>query len=114
MKLSLRPFSLALFAVLSLGLGACATPSEGASEPSVAQEAEIGTPSLIGVYRPAGADDDQFFDKVTVTKSGEKLTLILDEFGNERTLTLSKTSSGAFVFTTGDLDGDCDDPGCAF
>ena len=118
MKLALLPLSVAAFALsLSLVTG-CATPTdEGTSPPPGAgaetpsTEDEVRSTDLAGTYK-ANTDDDgwDFGSSVKVTRAGTKLTIDLDGTKYD----LAKTRSGAYVFTSDEINGECDDPGCSF
>ena len=119
MKLALLPLSVAALALSFSMLTGCAAPSDeangaGAGAPSAeapTAEDEVRSTDLAGTYK-ANTDDDSwdFGDTVKVTRSGTKLTIDLD--GTK--YPLSKTRSGAYVFSSGEIYGECDDPGCSY
>lgn len=87
--------------------GADVAVDEGAS-PSA--EDEVRSTDLAGEYAPVTEDDDGYFESISVKRSGTKLSITIDGDVYD----LQRTRSGAYVFTSGDLDGECDDPGCSY
>ena len=108
MKLAILPLSVAALAVSFSLITGCATPTdEGASPPPSGAEApstedEVRSTDLAGTYK-ANTDDD-------VWDFGSKLAIDLDGTKYD----LAKTRSGAYVFTSDEINGECDDPGCSF
>lgn len=116
MKLALLPLSVAALALsFSLVVGCAAPTDEGSTPPNGAAaptaEDEVRSTDLAGSYK-ANTDDDgwQFGTTVKVTRAGTKLTIDLDGTKYD----LAKTRSGAYVFTSDELNGECDDPGCNY
>ena len=116
MKLSMLPLSCAL--LLSLAAAGCSAQSDDASAPppgdTPTAEDEVRSTDLAGTYRAATEEDDGWFSGLEVKRSGTKLTITID--GD--TYELNRTRSGAYVFTSGDLNDGvtpvCDDPGCSY
>jgi hypothetical protein len=99
---------LALSASLFLFTTACSEST--ADEPTPGADVEdVTSTSIAGTYEE-GPNESSNFQNVEVKKVGSKLTIVID--GDS--FPLSRTPSGAFVFTSGDIDGECDDPGCSF
>jgi hypothetical protein len=119
MKLALLPLSVAALAVSFSLLTGCAAPTDEGSAPppsgaatgTVSTEDEVRSSDLAGTYK-ANTDDDSydFGDTVKVTRSGTKLTVDLD---GEK-YALGRTRSGAYVFSSGEINGECDNPGCSY
>lgn len=101
------------FALVACGGGDASTSSAPAAEP-VMDENDLRSPSFSGTYAASTSDDDQYLSEVKVEQRGSKLVLHLDAYGEKHDLELTKTRSGAYVFTTGELNGECDDPGCSY
>jgi hypothetical protein len=99
--------SLALSASLFLFVAACTESTADAPAPAADVE-DVTSAPLTGVYEDLANESD--LSNVEVKKVGAKLTIVID--GDS--FPLSRTPSGAFVFTSGDIDGECDDPGCSF
>jgi len=89
-----------------LGLVATACAGEAASDTASVAE-DVTSRSLVGAYETAEVGD---LEAVKIAKVGTRLEIEIDG----TTFPLSRAPSGAFVFTSGDLDGECDDPGCSF
>lgn len=102
-----------MLAALSLSAAAC-TAETSSTEPAAVDESELRSPSLTGSYSPNGADDNEGVSAVRVDKVGAKLVLHIDEYGEDHAYDLTKTRSGAYVFTSGEFSGECDDPGCHY
>jgi hypothetical protein len=101
---------------LSFALAAC-SGSESSDVPApegVVDENELRSPSFSGTYAANGADDGDGISGVKVEQRGPKLVITLDEYGTPFTYDLTKTRSGAYVFTSGEISGECDDPGCNY
>jgi hypothetical protein len=118
MKLALLPLSFAALAVSFSLLVGCAAPTDegstpppGAASETPTAEDEVRSTDLAGTYK-ANTDDDgwQFGSTVKVTRAGTKLTIDLDGTKYD----LAKTRSGAYVFTSDEINGECDDPGCNY
>lgn len=101
---------IAMGCTLALGLGGCASHTDDASEVAATDEDALTAKDYAGKYRAENEDDAQFFENVRVRRVGTKLLLDLDDVTYE----LAHVKSGAYVFSSGDLSGDCDDPGCAY
>src|SRR5687767_1542550 len=114
MKLALLPLSVAALALSFSMLTGCAAPSdEGAAPaPSGAEtptaEDEVRSTDLAGTYKPNTDDDSFFTQSIKVARSGTKLAITI----HGETYDLSRTRSGAYVFSSGEISGECDDPGC--
>jgi hypothetical protein len=109
MKLALLPLSVAALAVSFSLLTGCAAPSEE-SAPTESTEDELRSTDLAGTYEPNTDDDSFFTQSLSVTRVGTKLQIAIhgDKYD------LSRTRSGAYVFTSGEIFGECDDPGCNY
>lgn len=122
--LGCRPMktSKAVGGLLGIGLACALVACGGSDAPSstapapdaVMDENDLRSPSFSGGYAANTSDDDQYLSDVKVEQRGSKLVLRLDAYGQKHDLDLTKTRSGAYVFTTGDIDGECDDPGCSY
>jgi hypothetical protein len=101
---------------LSLALAACggSGSSDVPAPEAVVDENELRTPSFSGAYSANSEGDSESLSAVKVEQRGPKLVLTLDEYGAIFTYDLTKTRSGAYVFTSGEIDGECDDPGCNY
>jgi hypothetical protein len=113
MKLSFIALGVALAASLALtgcsGSEASSDPNAAAAPPPVTED-EASSTDLAGTYRAATEEDDGWFGALKVKRSGSKLSIDIDGQVYE----LNRTRSGSYVFTSGDLDGECDDPGCSY
>jgi hypothetical protein len=116
MKLALLPLSVAALLLSSSLLIGCAAPSDDGSSPSPSAEGtestedELRSTDLAGTYKPNTDGDSYFTRSLSVTRSGTKLQITIhgDKYD------LSRTRSGAYVFTSGEISGQCDDPGCHY
>src|SRR5262245_43830246 len=96
------------FALVSTAVGCGADdppPTGGATEVD-----DVTATNFAGTYEAASPADDQFFGTVKIEKRGARLFLLLDR----ETHALSRTPSGAFVFSheEGVLTNPCDNPNC--
>lgn len=118
MKISMKTAGGLLGIGLACALVACSggdasTSSAPAPEP-VMDESDLRAPSFSGTYAASTSDDDSHVYDVRIEQRGNKLVIHFGADGNDHHLDLTKTRSGAYVFTTGDLNGECDDPGCGY
>lgn len=112
-KQSLALVACFAFAPTFIACGAASPSSNDDVEDVVSAEDELQDGvSLRGKYEPTAAGDDTEFDELAVSASGKKLSITLSGLNEKRVYGLSRTSSGAYVFTSGELDGECDNPGC--
>lgn len=84
-----------------------------AAAPETKGKPAPGTPTsdLAGSYAPATDDDGATFSKIEVVQGdGGALAIELD---GER-YALTKTKSGAYLFDSGEISGECDNPGCSY
>ncbi len=70
-------------------------------------------PALLGKFLPATKTDGAEFGEVNVTDPGGTAFINLTGSNQKLSYELTRASSGAFVFTSGDLGGACDSPGCS-
>ncbi|MBS2012879.1 MAG: hypothetical protein JST00_08335 [Deltaproteobacteria bacterium] len=118
MKTSSKKAAGLLAIALSFSLPACsggdAMTSTAPSPDAVMDENDLRSPSFSGAYAASTSDDDQYVYDVKVEQRGSKLVIRFDADGRSHDLDLTKTRSGAYVFSTGDLNGECDAPGCYY
>jgi hypothetical protein len=107
--------STALVTLLAFG---CSTQTEmPENEEIISVDEALSASAFVGHYDPSGGSDWYDFENVEIVRSGRKLKIKIDYDsywidGIEEEL--SRTESGAYVFTTGYLGGECDDEGCSY
>lgn len=118
MKISMKAVGGLLGIGLSCALVACSGSDASTSAPAAAEpvmdENDLRSPSFSGTYAANTSDDDQGVYDLKVEQRGSKLVIHFGADGNDHNLDLTKTRSGAYVFTTGDINGECDNPGCGY
>ncbi len=77
-------------------------------------EAEVKAATFVGVYAREPNPEIDDVAAVSIAQKGNKLVIEVDLYGEKTEYDLSRTPSGAYVFTTGEIDGECDDPGCTY
>lgn len=98
---------IAAFAFLTLIVSAatgCAQSGSPEQDLGTADQASTSSAAFAGTY-----DGDHF---ATVKAEGSKLSVTIDR--ERESYELSPVRPGVYVFTSGDLSGECDNPGCGW
>jgi hypothetical protein len=96
---------------VSLTLAGCSGESQSSDvAPAPSAEEEVRSTDLAGEYFAATDDDSGWFASLIVKRTGTKLSIEVHGMDFD----LQRTRSGSYVFTSGDLEGECDNPGCSY